>query len=153
MTVTDLARSWAECLAADAALAAFVADHGERPLTVLLGFDEAREFGAADCPYVAVQPVDETGGPEAEERGYSVAFYLGFTVDKKAVLESGVLTQPGVTLMASYATAVMTALEDHEAPPLRGDIRHWPPVNGYVETHIMATYNEDQPLHVRNAWA
>lgn len=156
MTMLEICDIWAAALTADQRLADFCQEAWGRPLTVFLGYDEAREFGADDCPYAVMQPVEDMRGPEIEENVYSIALFLGLTAGPDYVesVDNGSRLQPALRLMEDQlAPLVMQALHQSPYPPERAEAELSPVIHGYIEKNMLITLTVPNTLGIgHNVW-
>ncbi|UZP67713.1 hypothetical protein N1030_01720 [Desulfovibrio mangrovi] len=80
-TLTDIARAWAAALTTDAALAAWCEQFG-KPLSVFVAWPSGqdREWGRQDAPYVAIMPLGDKSGTDADEHEFELFLHLGLEV-------------------------------------------------------------------------
>lgn len=154
-SMADICRAWADSLLADDELRQYIRDTCGAELHIFVGYDDVREFGAADCPYVVMQPVEDGRGPEREENSYGIALFLGAVLDKDYEQpEPGLYVHPALTFMeGEFAPRILNRLMDSEFPPGRGDGESSPVINGYCEKSILITITEPNTIGIgQNAW-
>lgn len=156
MTMLEICDIWATALTANEPLADFCDETFGRPLAVFLGYDEAREFGAEDCPYAVLQPVEDTRGPEVEENTYSIALFLGLAAgpDYLENTDNGSRIQPALRLMEDgLAPLAMQALHQSGWPPERAEAELSPVIHGYIEKNMLISLTVPNTLGIgHNVW-
>ena len=149
-SAAEICMDWAETLRNDAELQAFVRESLGADLKIFVGYDAVREFGAADCPYVVMQPVEDGRGPEREENTCGIALFLGVALGKKyEEPEPGLYVHPALTLMeGEFAPRVLLSLMNSDFPPGQGDGEISPVINGYCEKSILLTITEPNTIGI-----
>ena len=81
MNTVEIMEYWAQGIAADAELSAWVGRTFDRPLTIYLGFDDVGRFGEENTPYLAMAPTGEELGPDRDILSLSVMLMFGLKLD------------------------------------------------------------------------
>lgn len=155
MTSTEICLDWADTLRADAALRDFIRTACDADLHIFVGYDDVREFGRSDCPYVVMQPVEDGRGPERGENTCGIALFLGVALKEKYDQpEPGLYVHPALTLMeGEFAPRILSSLMNSGFPPGQGDGEISPVTNGYCEKNILVTVTQPNTIGIgQNAW-
>lgn len=155
MTGYDIVTEWAKTLAADAEFNAWVAATFGRDLLIMVGYDEVREFGRQDAPYVVMHPAADVRGPQAEELEFDIVLFFGVDAPGKPENVGGVLTERALYLMENQlCPRVLRALRHTSCPPLTGEGQTSPVRDGYCERDVLVHYSEGNALGIgADAWS
>jgi hypothetical protein len=117
--VAAISRVWFDALFGSPELEAFCQDRFNAGLTVLLGVPEEDKAGQDIAPYIAIVPLTDNGGFEAEQDESTLCLDLGiYDAQRQRVGATSEILR-GVESLGLFFSAVCQVLGETEYPPSR----------------------------------